>query len=184
MVFPGGIGVCGWYKIRGTEEIPALIVTELWEDSFSDTSECCMVWRRNWCYVFVVICMVGFLSLYVDVCFKTLPADICVCRKQLSLEWKTVSLSAVLDVGVILLSPVPNLLAAVWLDGGQWRCKQCSVPCSLLCGHPCGQEEQETAGCWCGSARYFCECLSSFSPVLLSHSAGLFVLLQEGHKIS
>lgn len=116
----------------------------------------------------LLLCVCGYLygwvfSLYVDVCFKILPADICVCRKQLSFEWKTVSLSAVPDVGGILLSPVPNLPAAAWLDGGQWRCKQCSVPCSLLGGHPCGQEEQETAGCWCGSARYFCECLSSFS---------------------
>lgn len=100
--------------------------------------------------MFVVICMAGFFSLYVDVCFKILPADICACRKQLSLEWKTVSLSAEPDVGVILLEPLPSLLAVMWLDGGQWRCKQCSVPCSLSCVHPCGQEEQKKEGAGVG----------------------------------
>lgn len=40
---------------------------------------------------------------------------------------------------------------------------QCS---SLLYGHPCGQEEKEREGCWCGSARCFCKCLSIFSPIL------------------
>lgn len=83
-------------------------------------------------WVFWWWCCVPPPPPHVDVCIKISPTGTCICRSCLSPEWKTVSLSAVPDEWVILLSLVANLLAALWLDGGQRSCAS-GVVCLALC---------------------------------------------------